>query len=175
MRIVKRNIAFVLVCLLLVPSVLLAMPDTEKGTSENRPGTIGNREEPHEEQILAFMKGFLGALRDDHRGDPVRDAETFRGWIDPTYLDQHGLAEGGLPMKTIDFLNMVTINVADDGRTVLCVVEPEDRSELVALFRVVQRSNAIYIQPFAAPEQDSGSFNPWMLLMDAEDWMPRRH
>ncbi len=167
---IKQTVALALVSLLLIPCSSFAVAKAEQGTTADRPGTIGNRDEPHEEQILAFVKGFLGALRNDHRDDPARDAKTFRGWIDPAYLEQHDLAEGGLPMKTIDFLNMIVIKVADDGRTVFCAVEHEDGSKLVVLFRVVQRGNAIYIQPYAAPQPDSGSFNPWMLLMDAEDW-----
>lgn len=169
MRNTKHTLALVVACLLLVPSASLAVAKAERGTAQDRPGTIGNRDEPHEEQIQAFVKGFLGALRNDHRGDPVRDAKTFRDWIDPVYLERHGLAEGELPMKTIDFLNMLIIDIADDGRTVLCAVGREDGSKLIALFRIVQRGNAIYIQPHAAPEQESGAFSPWMLLMDAAD------
>ena len=168
MRTTTLFVVFALVYSFVVTTAA-AQDKASQAPAEQGPFTIGNRDQPYLTQIQAFTKEFLGTLRNNHRNEPERDARTFRRFIDPEYLEEHGLAEGGLPMRAIDFVGMRVIDVADDERTVLCAVEREDRSKLVVMFRVVQREDAVYIQPFAAPDEESGYFHPWIQLIEAED------
>ena len=119
--------------------------------------------------VHAIAKGFCIDLRDFHTGEALtgRHADTIRGGLDPHYMALHGLEEGELPIATAPFRDIHDIRVADDLRTVLCIVNTEEGGREVIVLKLSAEEgetySTMYFSPVNPPDPDSGLFEPWIL------------
>jgi hypothetical protein len=105
------------------------------------------------------VKQFLAQMRKRFEGD----ASPLRQYIDPRYLEQHNLKNGPLPMQTVVTGGIHNGNVTDDPMTHVSVVETEEASREVFVFRTTIHEGNAYILPLNAPDPATGSFTPWIL------------
>jgi hypothetical protein len=90
----------------------------------------------------------------------------FREYFDPRYLKKHGLADRDIAFEVTDkwpwYRGIHNIQVADDNRTALCILDTKDGMELFILRWVVYEGH-VYISPEKAPDPKTGIFKPWIL------------
>lgn len=141
--------------------------DTSLVADDLPPFTIGNREEPDETQLHAFAKHFCVEVRRFDAKSP--DATRLRKWFDPEFLKKHNLTEGDLPIQMAPVGNIYDLQVGDDERTILCVVDMRGSASAkepvkeAILLRVVLRDKALYLSPAKGPDPKSKTFTPWIL------------
>ncbi len=120
--------------------------------------------EPNEDQVLAFTKTFLVAMR-THHGD--RNGNAIREYFDPHYLKKYHLLDRDLAVQMAPIGNIWNYEVADDRRTILCLVEtqatPNAPVKEALLLRVAVHEGKLYVSPVKAPDPKTGSFTPWIL------------
>jgi hypothetical protein len=93
-------------------------------------------------------RGFCNHLRDDHTGAALKGlhADRIRGLLDPHDMAEHDLEEGELPIVTAPFRDIHDVRVADDLRTVLCIVNTEEGDrEVIVLTAWTGRSTRGFI------------------------------
>jgi hypothetical protein len=115
--------------------------------------------EPTEDSLLGASKLFMSRMPSGH--DDLR----FRDFFDPRYLKKHGLTDRDIAFECSDHQGIHNIKVADDLRTVLCIVDPKGgkkASELIILRWVVYEGR-LYLSPENAPDPKTGIFKPWIL------------
>ena len=127
------------------------------------PFVIGNRDEPTDTQLNAFAKIFCVALRKLNSDDSK--AHALRVFIDPRYLAKHGLSEGELPVKTIVVGSVFNMTIAQDRRTVVCEVSTREHEKELILLRLTLHEGALYLSPGTPPDEQGGTFSPWILRM----------
>lgn len=143
---------------------LSAPPQEERGTN-GLPFVLRNPEEPDEMELLVFAKQFCVAMRERGGGS----AAPLRAFIDPRYLRQHNLEAGPFPIQTAAVVPIFTLQVADDRKTVLCVVGTRENAAAgetvreAILLRVTVHEGKLYLLPVRGPDPATGSFNPWIL------------
>ncbi len=120
-----------------------------------------------EMRLLAMAKGFCVAMR-NHHGD--KNANALREYIDPAYLKKHGLTDCDLSVPMLAVGALWNIEIADDGRTILCIVQNEANAKVpineVLLLRVSDyegKGGERYLLPSNAPDPKTGTFSPWIL------------
>jgi len=124
--------------------------------------------------VQAIAKGFCIDLRDFHTGESLtgRHADSIRGGLDPHYMARHGLEEGELPIVTAPFRDIHDIRVADDLRTVLCIVNTEEGGREVIVLKLDgeegETYSTLYFSPVNPPDAESGFFEPWILKVAPE-------
>ncbi len=162
---------FAALAVLLVTCLLAGTPGPSAQPDKGRdasglPFAIGNREEPELNQLQAFAKDFCVAMRRLH-GE--KGGNALRPYFDPRYLKKHGLLDRDLSVNTAAVVPIFAIDVADDMRTVLCVVgtkaNPKDKESVkeAILLRVTVHEGKLYLMPHKAPDPKSGTFTPWIL------------
>jgi len=126
--------------------------------------------EPTEEQLLVVSKNFMSAIRHPQDQDV---AFRYRDYFDPRYLKQHGLTDRDIAFELAYSPRILSIDVADDLRTVLCTIELNGgerkdnggftiRREAIILRWVVYEGR-LYLSPEKAPDPKTGIFKPWIL------------
>ena len=119
--------------------------------------------EPDDDQIHVFTKTFLVTMR-KHHGD--KNANALREYLDPRYLKQHNLTDRDLAARMAPVGDILNYVIADDRRTVLCVVEtkanPNAPVKEAILLRLSVHEGKPYLSP-KAPDPKTGSFTPWIL------------
>jgi hypothetical protein len=142
------------------PPHVVEKPDKKAGVDTFAHGPTKVVGEPTEDSLSAESKLFMSRMPSGH-GD-VR----FRDFFDPRYLKKHGLTGRDIAFEVIDnwpsFRGIHSIVVADDNRTVLCILDTKDGKELFVLRWVVYEGH-IYISPEKAPDPKTGIFKPWIL------------
>lgn len=120
-----------------------------------------------EMRLLAMAKGFCVAMRNHHRD---KNANALRKYIDPAYLKKHDLMDRDLIVPMLAVGALWNIEVADDGRTILCIVQNEANAKVpineVLLLRVSDyegKGGERYLLPSNAPDPKTGAFTPWIL------------
>lgn len=122
-----------------------------------------------ETQLQAFAKHFCVEMRRFDSKNP--DTARLRKWFDPEFLKDHHLTEGELPIQMAPVGNIYDLQVANDERTILCVVDVRgsaDAKEPVKhalLLRVVLRDKTLYLSPAKGLDPKSKTFTPWILQM----------
>ena len=86
-------------------------------------------------------------------------------FIDPRYLAKHGLSEGELPVKTIVVGSVFNMTIAQDRRTVVCEVSTREHEKDLILLRLTLHEGALYLSPGTPPDEQGGTFSPWILRM----------
>jgi RNA polymerase sigma factor (sigma-70 family) len=112
--------------------------------------------EPTEETFVVVNKGFFSSMR---RPNEIRFREVF----DPRYLKKHGLTDRDIAFEFADSSRILNMNVADDNRTVLVVLEQEGGIKEAFVVRWVVYEGHLYISPEKAPDPKTGIFTPWIL------------
>lgn len=121
------------------------------------------RSELAEVQLLAFAKGFCVAMRRNHKEASVPE---LRKYVDPRYLETHGLADGKFKLAMAAVGAIRNIQVADDRRTILCQVETGDERTEAILLRVDILDGELYLLPLEPPHAETGVVKPWILRME---------
>ncbi len=149
---------------MLLSVALVAFLPTGKPASPDEPFKIGNRDEPTPDQLAMIAKSFCAEMR-RHHGDG--NANALRRYFDPQYLKKHNLTDRDLPAEMTPVMNIHAIEVADDNRTVLCVVDTRSGGRTgpreVLLLRATVRERTLYLEPVKAPDPKTGRFTPWIL------------
>ena len=112
---------------------------------------------------MVLAKSFCVVIRRNH---VAGNLEPSRNYVDPVYLEQHGLGEGELAMEMMPLLGIHNIQVGEDGDTVVCLVDTDDGKKEVLVLRAVERAGRLYFSPEGAPEEGTGRFSPWVLRME---------
>lgn len=126
---------------------------------------IGNREEPTDTQLLVIAKSFCVQMR--HHDESVSIRELGLSYIDPRYLEKHGLSQDEFHVRTIPLVPTAQddIEVAADRRTIACYMGTgEDQREII-LFRTTLHEGNLYFLPAEPPDPKSGLVTPWILRM----------
>jgi hypothetical protein len=109
-----------------------------------------------EESILVRSKEFIADSRNPGK-------TRFRELIDPRYLKKHGLTDRDLAYEIGDDTGTQNLQVADDLRTVLFVVNAKGGGKEMIIVRWVVYEGHLYISPEKAPDPRTGIFKPWIL------------
>jgi hypothetical protein len=129
----------------------------------DRPFKLGDRDEPDLDQIHVLTKSFLVGMR-RHHGDA--NANALRNYFDPRYLKKHNLTDRDLPAELTAVVGIHTYQVADDNRTVLCLVDTKEGGQTVKeaiVLKVTVHERTLYLEPAKAPDPKTGRFTPWIL------------
>ena len=120
-----------------------------------------------EMRVLAMAKSFCVAMR-NHHGD--KNANALREYIDPAYLKKHDLTDRDLSIPMAAVGALWNIDVADDGRTILCILQTganaRERINEILLLRVSDtegKGGERYLLPPNAPDPKTGAVTPWIL------------
>lgn len=143
---------------------IAAEPDRESALRRHRTFNIGNRDSPDEIQLLAISKSFCVAMRRDDGSKERR--LNLSDYISPAYLKKHNLKQSNLPIETLPVNSIFNIQLADDGQTLLCIVNTKGSDDKHAIvLRTVVIDGNLYIDPVSAPDAKSDKFTPWTLRM----------
>jgi RNA polymerase sigma factor (sigma-70 family) len=122
--------------------------------------------EPTEDALAVVTKAFFSKMR---TYPDIR----FREFFDPRYLKKHGLTDRDIAFEFADSVGICNINVADDRRTVLVVLEQKGGVREAFIMRCVVYEGHLYISPEKAPDPKTGIFAPWILRTKVYLGVPR--
>jgi len=171
-------IRFTALFLLLSAGILVGTPNssaepTKEPDASGLPWAIGDRE-PDDTDLSAFAKDFCVEMRKYNGlsgGDPKPDAARLRKYFDPRFLEKHNLADDEFPVQMAPVFPIYTMQIADDRKTILCVVGTKENAsakDLVKegiLLRVIVHEKKLYLSPEKGPDPKTKTFTPWILRM----------
>ncbi len=154
-----RSLVLVLM-VALSPMVVAAEPADDGGLRHGFRAVKGDRE--LRTMKVALSKTFCVAMR--RQTGPEERRHNLRDYISPAYLKKHNLEQGDLPMEIVPVLGIHNIQLADDGKTVLCIVNTQQNKDKHAIvLRMTEVDGRLYIDPVSPPNAQTGKFTPWML------------
>jgi hypothetical protein len=133
----------------------------EKPLTPDQPArlTDGERQRLKEAGPATVME-FVAALRERFSDE---QAAELRKFIDPPYLQAHGMQDGVFPIQRVVTGAIYDNQLSDDPRTALIVAKTENAAKECFLFRLTVHEGKVYIAPLSPPDKPSGSFKPWIL------------
>lgn len=113
---------------------------------------------------LAFAKSFCVAMRRNHQ--PERSSKLLN-FIDPGYLERHGINRQNPSLQTFPLFNIYDIKISADPSTILCIVDTKNGSRQSLLLRTKMTKEKVYLDPISPPSKPTKTFSPWILRMKA--------
>lgn len=120
---------------------------------------------PEEVEFQAFAKSFCVAMRRNHSTSDLegKSADTLRRYLAPSFLKEHGLESGTLPLETLPVRSIHNIQLADDRSTIACVVSTaHETTELVLLKAIVHDGN-VCLDTSRYDPTSGARIRPWIL------------
>ncbi len=133
----------------------------EKPLPPDQPARLTDGERQRlEEAGPATVKRFIAALRERFSDEKAAELRKF---IDPRYLEEHGLRDGVFPIQRVVTGAIYDNQLSDDPCMVLIVAKTEEAAKECFLFRLTVHEGVVVIAPLSPPDKKSKSFKPWIL------------
>ncbi len=122
-----------------------------------------------EMKSLIFAKSFCVAIRRNHQ--PKKSSKLLN-FIDPGYLERHGINRQNPNLQTFPLFNIYDIRISADPSTILCIVDTKNGPRQSLLLRTKMAEGEVYLDPISPPSKPNKTFSPWILRMNAAPASP---